>query len=68
MTTENRYPDLESLFHDYTALEIVTALNDMMLCQVILLRHEPETLPDTIGSYETIYAVRNFFLSKLPVS
>ena len=60
-------PDLESLLQDYTALEIVTALNDMMLCSVLLLHHEPESLSDTLGSYETLYAVRNLFLSKIPV-
>ena len=41
-------PDLESLLQDYTALEIVTALNDMMLCSVLLLHHEPESLSDTL--------------------
>jgi hypothetical protein len=65
MNGEKTPPELENLLAEYSAREIATALNDMLLCSVLLLRHEPENLPETIGSYERVSAVRDFFLSKI---
>jgi len=61
---EKIHPELESLLSEFTAPEIVTALNDILRSSVILLSHEPESLAETIGNYERVSAVRDFFLSK----
>ncbi len=67
MTPISSSHTLESFLEDYTAIEIVTALNEIMLSALLNLHKEPESLTDIIGSYETVYAVRNLFLSKIPV-
>jgi hypothetical protein len=64
MSQVKTHPELETLLAEYSAPEIVTALNEMLRSSVLLLSHEPESLPETIGNYERVSAVRDFFLSK----
>jgi len=56
---------LSAFLSEYaSSKELAGAIDKAMLSMIILLRYEPESLETVIGSYESLYELRNLILNQ----